>query len=223
MFTFHLLATHHETISHTLNKNGKCYFYFVTEALRSLTLRSRRRGGSKPRGSRAAQPRPRAEGAGLRGEEGRGRGAGLWAGPRGRAYNGFPPIGLRGPFCACAAHFKLRRPLGAGVCDRRSQWARSAGRALRLPRLAAAPTGSPPRCPSRASVGPGLPRRGPGGPSVSPSPPTGCAGEAGPQHGCVGAGKCAGPPEAGGSRSWGPVCAREKPRECFEIGAVVGW
>lgn len=61
----------------------------------------------------------------------RGGAAGRWGGAarngtvggydEGPAYNGFFPIGSRGPFCACAARFKLRSPLGAGVCAVGSQ------------------------------------------------------------------------------------------------------
>lgn len=194
--------------------------------MKSFTLRPRSRGGSQRPASQvnaqlSAQPprkgredAPTGEGAGLRREIGRGCEGGTVGGSNeGAGLQRFSAYGACGPFCACAAHFKLRRPPGSGVCERQSQWARGA-----LAPAAFLSTAAPVRSAAsgffRAGFSAGLPESGPRG--LSPSTP--CASGAGlnmAASGLVSAG-----PGRPGSR--GRVCdflgdVGGKPRGTLEI------
>lgn len=102
---------------------------------------------------------------------------------RGQAYNGFPPMGCAARF----AHVQLISNCGdlrsSGVWERQGQWVRS------VP-APASPNPGASGSPLAASLRPlsvlGFLESGPGG--LPPSTP--CASRAGPEHGCIGAGKC---------------------------------
>lgn len=109
----------HENITHTFSEKTK-HYHFLLYNSRWKVSQSTERAKMVPKADPvnahfyAQSPLGRREGAGLGGEARAGlRRAELQpVTDRTQACNGFPPIGLRGPFCACAAHFKLGRPLG---------------------------------------------------------------------------------------------------------------